>query len=197
MKNKLPVFFKLIFSNKKNCYIPMMTRYRIFTVRESKSLIAILSDYVEKNTEEEIIKCNQELEQKYKKEKPVRCKPTWKDNQEGYIYILECGGRYKIGHTNNIERRLKQLDTRPFKTRVVFSAYSKWAKSLEDEYHDILTTLGYWLEGEWYSPELSVEWLIEDIEYRLAEEKETEEEMDAEYKRLDEKYGNSYIGKEN
>lgn len=68
-----------------------------------------------------------------------------------YLYLLECHNTYKIGITDNIERRIKQLDTRPFKlnligqtNKLIKDAY-KWEQYLHNEYKDQN------IEGEWFS----------------------------------------------
>lgn len=68
-----------------------------------------------------------------------------------YLYLFECQNKYKIGITDNIERRIKQLDTRPFKlnligqtNKLIKDAY-KWEQYLHNEYKDQN------IEGEWFS----------------------------------------------
>lgn len=72
----------------------------------------------------------------------------------GYVYLLECGGKYKIGFSKDVERRMRQLDTRPFKLNLV--AKSKylsdayyWEQGLHDAFSDSR------IDGEWYEFSLS------------------------------------------
>lgn len=50
-------------------------------------------------------------------------------SKSGYVYLLECGGKYKIGFSKDVERRMQQLDTRPFKLNLVTKS-----KYLSDAY---------------------------------------------------------------
>lgn len=68
--------------------------------------------------------------------------------------MLECGGKYKIGFSKDVERRMRQLDTRPFKLNLV--AKSKylsdayyWEQGLHDAFSDSR------IDGEWYEFSLS------------------------------------------
>ena len=78
-------------------------------------------------------------------------------NSSGYIYLLECGGTYKIGYSRNVNQRIKTLDTRPFKLKLINKWYSDYARAIEVRLHYMLD--GYRLEGEWYSSSLPVKTL--------------------------------------
>lgn len=67
-----------------------------------------------------------------------------------YLYLFECHNTYKIGVTDNIKRRIHQLDTRPFKlnliaqtNKLIKDAY-KWERYLHEEYKNTN------IEGEWF-----------------------------------------------
>lgn len=72
-----------------------------------------------------------------------------KPKQKKYVYFFECGGRYKIGSSNDTDRRLMELDNRPFPLVLV-------AKSeLSEQGYDFEMFLHSKLEkfrvcGEWY-----------------------------------------------
>lgn len=67
----------------------------------------------------------------------------------GYVYLLECGGKFKIGFSKDVERRMCQLDTRPFKLNlVVKSEFLSDAYDREQELHEYFE--GSRIEGEWY-----------------------------------------------
>jgi len=58
----------------------------------------------------------------------------------GYIYLIEntIGNetRYKIGYTNNLERRKKQLETgNPGEMNIIKSFFTKWNRKLESRIH--------------------------------------------------------------
>ena len=68
---------------------------------------------------------------------------------KGYVYLFECGGRYKVGFSDNIERRAKQLDNRPFKLNIVaVSELLNNAYGVEQVIHEKLDK--YKIYGEWY-----------------------------------------------
>ena len=68
---------------------------------------------------------------------------------KGHVYLFECGGRYKVGFSDNVERRAKQLDDRPFKLNIVaVSELLDNAYGIEQAIHEKLDK--YKIYGEWY-----------------------------------------------
>lgn len=68
---------------------------------------------------------------------------------KGHIYLFECGGRYKVGFSDNVQRRAKQLDNRPFKLNIVaVSELLDNAYGIEQAIHEKLEK--YKIYGEWY-----------------------------------------------
>lgn len=68
---------------------------------------------------------------------------------KGHVYLFECGGRYKVGFSDNVERRAKQLDNRPFKLNIVaVSELLDNAYGIEQAIHEKLDK--YKIYGEWY-----------------------------------------------
>lgn len=115
---------------------------------------------------------------KHKDEEQTYTKLT-KSRNKGFIYILKCIDKYKLGFSIDVEKRMKQLDTRPFPLELVYKAYSEKAYDIEQELHSVYTSYGYRLEGEWYSSDLPVEKLIYDIDSCIAEKDGTEEAWEA------------------
>lgn len=107
--------------------------------------------YCEIYTDEEVENVN-ELRRKnlenYIKSISSTDKPT-KSNKCGFVYVLKCADKYKIGYSKDVDQRIRQLDTRPFKLELVFKAYSNNAYKLEQELHNRLDA--YRETGEWYS----------------------------------------------
>lgn len=107
--------------------------------------------YCERYTDEEVKSVN-ELRRKnlenYIKSISSTNKST-KSNKCGFVYVLKCANKYKIGYSKDVERRIKQLDTRPFRLELVFKVYSDNAYNIEQILHDSLTE--YKAEGEWYN----------------------------------------------
>ena len=65
------------------------------------------------------------------------------------VYMLECGDRYKIGMSKDVERRIKELDKRPFEIRLVAkSELTENAYQIEQRIHQRAEP--YRISGEWY-----------------------------------------------
>lgn len=81
----------------------------------------------------------------------------------GYVYLLECGGKYKIGFSKDVERRINQLDTRPFKINLIAkSKYLSDAYYWEQGLHDACSDSK--IDGEWYEFSASeLRWVKEAI----------------------------------
>ena len=85
---------------------------------------------------------------------------TNKLKKEGYVYLFECGGKYKIGYSKNVERRIKNLDYRPFDINLVAkSEFIENAYDIEQQLH--LEYQNNKITGEWY--ELSTH-QVEELE---------------------------------
>lgn len=93
-----------------------------------------IEEYNEKTKEEENYK---------------RLEKTPKPKTKGFIYIMKCENKYKIGFTKNIDKRLKQLNNRPFPVELYYLS-----KEIEDVYniekfiHSKISK--YKIDGEWY-----------------------------------------------
>lgn len=67
-----------------------------------------------------------------------------------FVYLIYNGnGHAKIGHTNDLERRLRELQTgSPHKLEVLLTIESNVAEKIESEIHHQLSNLR--VEGEWF-----------------------------------------------
>lgn len=120
-----------------------------------------LQDYCMYQTDDEIMAINKQAETDfYESLKNTAYK---KSNFSGYVYLLKCADKYKIGYSKNVKRRIAELDTRPFKLELLFAVYSTKARKIEGEIHNKLSS--YREAGEWYSniTETMVKQLIEKI----------------------------------
>ena len=109
-------------------------------LRQYKSLFS------DKDIDKKNESIKREIHEHYKdlKEQSIREKGC----KAGYVYLFGCADKYKIGYSNDVERRLKQLDTRPFKLMNLYSYYSIRAFQIEQAIHNRLSD--YKVEGEWY-----------------------------------------------
>lgn len=54
----------------------------------------------------------------------------------GYVYLMRCGDRYKIGITNDVNRRLAQLGKQsPYPLEIVHTIRAPYPKSIENRLH--------------------------------------------------------------
>lgn len=91
---------------------------------------------------------------------------------KSHVYIMRCGGYYKIGVSKDPERRARELDKRPYKVELVFvSSATEYAYKVESCIHE-------WLEedkvgGEWFRfPHDFVEAIIAEIMYEIKNERD-------------------------
>lgn len=114
-----------------------------------RELIPLLEKYISEHTDKEI-------EEENKRRWDI-CREGCKNKPEtyasGYVYLFECGGKYKIGVSNDVNRRIKDLDNRPFKVNLVCKVYCEAAYKVEQKIHANLKK--YKLDGEWYNFDFS------------------------------------------
>ena len=85
-------------------------------------------------------------------------------NKKGYVYLLKCADKYKIGFSKDVERRVKQLNNRPFEVELVQKWYYERAFDIEQELHTIYEKFKVDPTGEWYNLNLPVNQLGDSIE---------------------------------
>lgn len=112
------------------------------------------------------LKDEEEFNQKVEESKKIN-KITGRpiNKNEGFVYLLKCSDTYKIGFSNKVNRRIKELDVRPFKIELIRQWESSVAYSIETELHKRFKQ--YKIDNEWYSKDLPVDMLdstIKDIE---------------------------------
>ena len=111
-----------------------------------KALMPRFEKYINEHTDEEIAEENQKIYEELHSKCGEPAKP--KTYMSGYIYLFECGDKYKIGVSKNVERRIKDLDNRPFKVNLIAKVHSNIAYKVEQTIHNLLKR--YKIEGEWY-----------------------------------------------
>lgn len=73
-----------------------------------------------------------------------------KPKRKSQVYLMECGGKYKIGVSANVSRRCKQLDNRPFPVNVIAtSPFIENAYRFEEDLHQIYNN--FRIDGEWFN----------------------------------------------
>lgn len=102
------------------------------------------------------------------KEEMEQCRALYNLKENNYkkacIYILECGGKYKIGLSNNVERRRKELDNKPFPVNIVYkSKMIDDSYETEQEIHKMYESKKIY--GEWFDlDELDIKRIIDFVE---------------------------------
>lgn len=114
---------------------------------EFENILQDLMYYCEIYSDDEIREINKNIEEHFFDSFNVKKKYQVK-KRSGYVYMLKCADKYKIGYSNNVENRIKELDTRPFKLKLIFKVYSDAAYQIEQELHKRLEI--YRDVGEWY-----------------------------------------------
>lgn len=141
----------LLLEDDNGCYIPKES-YDLMLPSEVDKIIEGLKKYKDTYSDSYISNCNKEAREKELNEMRKLQEESKKSQKhrdaKGYIYLLECGGKYKIGYSNNVERRMKQLDTRPFSLNLITKVYSDIAFDVEQRIHKMMSK--YKVEGEWY-----------------------------------------------
>lgn len=67
----------------------------------------------------------------------------------GYVYLMECNGKYKIGYSRNIKQRLKALNCGLYEVKLISkSAFSEKAYVYEKNLHDLYKEQN--IRAEWY-----------------------------------------------
>ena len=73
-------------------------------------------------------------------------------SQKGYVYLLKAGPYYKIGRTQELDQRIKQLATLPpFDVELIHVIPTKNMNKLESELHELYATKRK--QGEWFELE--------------------------------------------
>ena len=118
---------------------------------ESDELLDIGQNLIKfaKKNKESIKKVNQIRKQEFEQSWGSYLKKS-KPKPKGQIYIMECGGYYKIGVSKNIKQRQKQLNKRPFKVNIIYKSpinedYYSMEKELHTQYDDKR------INGEWFN----------------------------------------------
>ena len=135
---------------------------------EFESVLNDLIEYCTVNTDVDIMLLNEKMKNNWFGDYIKSNTKTKERDKSGYVYVLRCADKYKIGYSQNVERRMRQLDTRPFPLELVIKVYSEIAYDIEQELHKSLQE--YKLTGEWYSSDIlsiDMEALIKEIEENL------------------------------
>lgn len=134
------------------CYIPTIPHGYNEMIHPSKvdEIIKGLKNYKNNFTDSEIDEYNIKriVELNNGMKSLTDSKEDINKKTKGYVYLLSCADKYKIGYSNNVERRMKELDTRPFSLELVCKTYSDIAFDVEQRIHKIMSK--YNVEGEWY-----------------------------------------------
>ncbi len=72
-----------------------------------------------------------------------------KNTEEGYVYLIQFGTEYKIGTSNNVERRFRQLKTQmPYDGKIIHTITTGDPLGIEAYWHKYYDSKR--LKGEWF-----------------------------------------------
>ena len=136
-------------TNDDECFIAIPVSPNLMVKpSELKELMPLLEKYINEHTDEEVEEENKRRLDNIYGGLPTTTKKKAATYSGGYVYLFECGGKYKIGVSQNVSRRIKDLDNRPFKVNLICKVYSKMAYKVESMIHKALKI--YKIDGEWY-----------------------------------------------
>jgi len=114
--------------------------------------------FIRANTKEELCKKVELVKEKNKQEKILtelsKKEKTRKQDQRnrsgsGYVYLLECDGKYKIGFSRNIKQRLKALNCGLHEVKLIFkSPFYSDAAGMERRLHKLFEKQK--VRAEWF-----------------------------------------------
>ena len=71
------------------------------------------------------------------------------EQKSGYLYVVECNGYYKIGHTTELENRMAELQVgNPHELKVICAKKLLEPRELETALHGLYERKK--VRGEWY-----------------------------------------------
>lgn len=80
----------------------------------------------------------------------VSREPSHRESDEGYIYVIKAGGRYKIGKAKELKDRVKTHQTSsPYETELVVGVVVEDYTKVERELHDLFAEKR--VKGEWFT----------------------------------------------
>lgn len=158
-KNIIPIV--LIKDEKSHMYIPQHPNgyNNLLLPSEVDNIIDGLFMYRGTYSDDDILQYNERNEKNFFRETKSTKRKVNKCH-EGYVYILKCDNHYKVGFSKDVQRRIKQLDTRPFELKLVKQYYSTNAYDIEQAAHKQLER--YKVANEWYN--VDINYIISAIE---------------------------------
>ena len=141
----------------------------LLTPTKTKQIIGLLQNFCNNHSDEQIETYNKQCECELYAKMHEHIKPKRK-NKPGYVYVLECENKYKIGFSRNVDRRKIELDTRPFKTTLLYKKFFKNGYKVEQTIHKLLKDTDYNVCNEWYDFKDDIETIIHNIDSLSEEE---------------------------
>lgn len=71
-----------------------------------------------------------------------------KDTRSGYVYIMKCHDKYKIGFSKDVDRRFKELNDKPFPLQLIYKQFFEDGRTVEKILHEEMKE--YNTNYEWY-----------------------------------------------
>lgn len=118
--------------------------------KEVENMIAGLQNFLKIYSQEKIDETNKKIETNiYKEWNDIENEPKEKKVVVSGLYLMESKNKYKIGVSKNVERRLKELNNRPFETKLIAHKNNvENAYDIEEKLH--FKYQNKRLGGEWF-----------------------------------------------
>lgn len=139
----------LINETEEGCYLSDNKGF----IMESEQMLELAREMIRfaKKHKDDIEEMNMQNLQRYNDEilrlREETSQP--KKKSKSCVYFFECGGKYKVGVSKDVKRRIKELDRRPFPVTILaVSKPTEYAFEYECFIHEKLQHLK--IDGEWY-----------------------------------------------
>lgn len=163
----------LVVRNDDGVYVPRTLNGSKYVLPSElhKALDDLIAYYTELS-DDDVASCNRYIQEQLAKEwnKPRTEEEKQAEylrslkNRQGYIYLLKCADKYKIGFSKDVDRRIKELNNRPFEVVLLQKWYYEQALDIEQALHNIYEEFKIDPSGEWYGLTLPINQLENTIE---------------------------------
>lgn len=141
--NRIPTFPEIRLKARQISDFPSHNTFKKFG-NKNKLLIRLIKYCEETNQEQSILNL---LKENVKEESEI--KESGVIIEDGYVYLLQFGEEYKIGSSNNVERRFREIKTQmPYDGKIIHTIQTGDPMGIELYWHSFFKDKR--LKGEWF-----------------------------------------------
>ena len=146
---KYPVKGDLLMKARADSNFPSHNTFQRFGEKPELAQ-AIISYCKNKKGFDEVIDICVPISKLKKRSKPSEKTETLETSKEdGYVYLIQFGAEHKIGTSNNVERRFRQLKTQmPYEGKIIHTIVTGDPMGIESYWHKYFSAKR--LKGEWF-----------------------------------------------